>query len=95
MHSSPKSRRDCDGWGDSPLAGDWVHIGGPDVTFTWSAASGATAYGLGLGRRRPTTVFFQQEVGTATSFTVNGIPANKGTIWVRLATQIQWQCVFR
>ncbi|HUJ43120.1 MAG TPA: SBBP repeat-containing protein [Opitutaceae bacterium] len=67
---------------------------GSTVTFTWSPAAGATAYGLGVGTSRGLDNIFQQEVGTGTSQTVTGIPTNGSTIWVRLATQINGGVLF-
>jgi hypothetical protein len=60
---------------------------GNSVTFTWSSASGAKAYGLGVGTSQANDNIFNQELGLATSQTVSGIPTDGSTIWVRLVTQ--------
>ena len=68
---------------------------GATVTFTWSAATGATAYWLDVNASCGGCggVLFGQNVGLATSQTVTGLPANGGTLYVRLWTQIGgvWQ----
>jgi hypothetical protein len=61
-------------------------LGGASVTFTWSAASGASAYWLDLGSAQGQANIFGQNVALATSQTVNGIPTDGSTVYVRLWT---------
>ena len=63
-------------------------FGGASVAFTWSAGSGASAYWLDVGTAVGQGNIFGQNVGLATSQTVNGIPTNGATIYVRLWTQL-------
>jgi len=62
-------------------------IAGSAVTFTWSAASGASGYWLDVGTAQGQGTIFGQNVGLATSQVVAGIPTNGTTIYVRLWTQ--------
>ena len=64
------------------------------VTFQWSAGASASAYWLDVGTiQGQGNIFASQLASSAVSQTVNGIPANGGTIYVRLWTQIGgvWQ----
>jgi len=67
---------------------------GPTVTFTWTAATGATAYALGVGTGPLNFDIFDMELGLATSRTVTGIPINGSTIYVRLLTQINGSVLY-
>jgi serine protease len=59
------------------------------VKFTWSAASGATAYLLSLGSTGAgSTNLYYSGSTTNTSVTVNGLPINGETIYARLFTEI-------
>ena len=64
-----------------------------DVTFTWSAATGATMYWLDIGNTASGFDLFSQSAGLATSQSVTSLPADGRTIYVRLwtATGSQWQ----
>ena len=66
---------------------------GSSVTFTWSAASGATAYWLDVGTAAGGSDRYGQNEGLATSQTVTGLPTGGSTIYVRLWTALhgQWQ----
>jgi hypothetical protein len=61
-------------------------LAGSTVTFTWSAATGATAYWLDVGPSPGVGSYFGQNVGLATSQTATGIPANGTMVAVRLWT---------
>ena len=75
----------------SPAAG--ATLSGASVTFTWSAGSGAVAYWLDVGSAQGQGNLFGQNVGLATSQTVNGIPTDGSTIYVKLWTLLggAWQ----
>ena len=75
----------------SPAAG--ATLSGASVTFTWSAGSGAAAYWLDVGTAQGQGNLFGQNVGLATSQTVNGIPTDGSTIYVNLWTLLGggWQ----
>ncbi len=75
----------------SPAAG--ATLSGASVTFTWSAGSGAVAYWLDVGSAQGQGNLFAQNVGLATSQTVNGIPTDGSTIYVKLWTLLggAWQ----
>ena len=68
-------------------------LGGASVTFTWSAGSGAVAYWLDVGSAQGQGNIFGQNVALATSQTVNGIPADGSTVYVKLWTLLggTWQ----
>jgi hypothetical protein len=59
-------------------------LSGTTVTFTWSAASGATSYWLDVGTVAGSFNLYTQGEGLLTSQTVNGLPTGGGTIYVRL-----------
>jgi hypothetical protein len=61
-------------------------LGGASVTFTWSAGSGATAYWLDVGSAQGQANIFGQNVALATSQTLNGIPTDGSTLYVKLWT---------
>ena len=67
---------------------------GPTVTFTWTTATGATAYALGVGTGPLNFDIFDMELGLATSQTVTGIPINGSTIYVRLLTKTSGSVVY-
>jgi hypothetical protein len=62
-------------------------LGGASVTFTWSAGSGASTYVLAVGTGQGQINIFGQDVALATSQTVNGMPTDGSTVYVRLWTQ--------
>ena len=68
-------------------------LGGASVTFTWSAGSGAAAYWLDMGSAQGQGNIFGQNVALATSQTVNGIPTDGSTVYVKLWTLLggAWQ----
>ena len=60
---------------------------GASVTFTWTAATGATDYELFVGSTVPGSYnLYYSGDKTVTSLTVNGLPTNGETIYVRLYT---------
>jgi hypothetical protein len=75
----------------SPASG--ATLSGSSVTFTWNAASGAAAYWLDVGSAQGQGNIFGQNVGLATSQTVNGIPTDGSTVYVKLWTLLggAWQ----
>jgi len=62
-------------------------LAGPDVTFTWSAAAGATGYSLWLGSTGVGSGnLYDSHATTATSATASALPTNGETIYARLFT---------
>lgn len=69
----------------SPTAGST--LAGPSVTFDWSSASGVTAYYLLIGSTGPgSSDIYNSAPKTVTTYTLNGMPTNGETIYVRLIT---------
>jgi serine protease len=68
-------------------------LSGSSVTFTWSAASGATSYWLDVGTVAGGFNLYTQGEGQLTSQTVTGLPTGGSTIYVRLWSAINgvWQ----
>jgi hypothetical protein len=62
-------------------------LAGPSVTFTWSAATGASGYSLWLGSTGPGShdLYVSHET-TGTSANATGLPVNGETIYARLFT---------
>jgi hypothetical protein len=62
-------------------------LGSSTVTFTWSAAAGATGYSLWLSSIGPgLDDLYDSHEWPRTSATVNGLPTNDATIYARLFT---------
>jgi len=64
-------------------------LAGPSITFSWSAGTSATGYALWIGNSptNPDNLYYSGEKApTVTSLTVNGLPTNGETIYVRLIT---------
>src|SRR5205085_2554605 len=63
------------------------------VTFQWSAGTGAGRYQLSISRSQGGADIYNQDRASNVSATVNGLPSNGGTLWVRLWTLISgaWQ----
>ena len=59
---------------------------GPKVTFTWTAATGATDYSLKLGTTVGSNNLYGSGYLTATSATPTNLPANGETIYATLTT---------
>ena len=75
----------------SPVQGSTLT--GASVTFTWSAGTGAAAYWLDVGTAQGQGDIFNQNVSLVTSKTVNGIPTDGSTVYVKLWTLLAgtWQ----
>jgi sugar lactone lactonase YvrE len=61
-------------------------LAGPRVTFTWSTAAGATAYGFRLGTTLGANNLYSSGTVTTTTAAVSGLPTNGETIHARLIT---------
>ena len=69
-------------------------LGTTNVTFTWSAGIGATAYELFLGTAKQTDNLYYSGKTTATTVTVPSIPGDLATVYVELCSLIGgiWKC---
>jgi len=61
---------------------------GPSATFTWSPGSGATEYILFVGTATGRNNLVSRSLGLGLSTTVNNLPVDGSTIFVRLLTRI-------
>jgi hypothetical protein len=61
-------------------------LAGPKVTFTWTAATGATDYSLKLGTTVGSNNLYGSGYLTGTSATPTDLPANGETIYATLTT---------
>ncbi len=59
---------------------------GAKVTFTWSAATGASGYSLWLGTTKGASDVYNSHLTTALSATATKLPTNAETIYARLYT---------
>src|SRR5437870_13599594 len=69
-------------------------LGGATVSFCWSAGTGATEYWLDVGTTGAgSTNLYSQSQGLSLSGTVNGLPIDGSTVYVRLWTRLggTWQ----
>src|SRR2546422_10904825 len=69
-------------------------LAGATVSFGWSAGTGATGYWLEVGTTGVgSTNLYSQSQGLNLSGTVNGLPTNGSTVYVRLWTRLSgtWQ----
>jgi exo-beta-1,3-glucanase (GH17 family) len=68
-------------------------LGSADVTFQWSGGVGVTGYWLYVGSSAGTFDLFNEDMGTALSALVTGLPTDGRTIFVRLHSMIggSWQ----
>jgi hypothetical protein len=68
-------------------------LSGSTVTFTWSAAAGATSYWLDVGTVAGGFNLYTKGEGLLTSQSVTGLPTGGSTIYVRLWSAINgiWQ----
>jgi hypothetical protein len=66
---------------------------GSSATFSWSAGSGALEYFLYAGASAGSNSYFGQSTGTGLAATVNSLPTNGSTVYVRLWTRFSsgWQ----
>jgi sugar lactone lactonase YvrE len=61
---------------------------GPDVTFKWTAATGATGYELLLGSKGAgSSNLYHSGIKTVTSLKVSGLPTNGEKIYARILTK--------
>ena len=68
----------------TPAAG--TVLAGPNVTFNWAPAAGATGYALRLGTSLGGNNLWSSGPITATSATPKGLPTNGETVYARLYT---------
>jgi len=64
-------------------------LAAPSVSFGWTAGANATGYALWIGSTGPGSdnlYYSGEKAPTVTSLTVNGLPTNGETIYVRLIT---------
>ena len=61
-------------------------LSGATVTFTWSAATGASGYSLWLGASLGAHDLFDSGETAALSVTANGLPTNGSTVYARIYT---------
>ena len=66
-------------------------LASPSVTFSWTSAANATGYALwagttSAGSDADNLYYSGEKASTVTSLTVNGLPVNGETIYVRLIT---------
>lgn len=75
----------------SPAAGS--ALGGSTATFDWNAGSGVTRYYLMAGRWKGGNTLFNQDMNTAQTANVTGLPVDGSRIYVRLFSYIgsAWQ----
>lgn len=66
----------------SPEAG--TVLDSASVTFSWTAGVSVTEYWLKVGTAPGRTEYYNQSTGTARSVTVNGLPTDGRTVYVRL-----------
>ncbi|MBS1856985.1 MAG: hypothetical protein JST11_16570, partial [Acidobacteria bacterium] len=68
-------------------------LSGPNVTFTWTAGTGASSYWLDVGSTAGGFDLFSQSAGQSTSLAAANLPANGAAVYVRLWTQLgsAWQ----
>ena len=70
-------------------------LAGPSVTFTWTAAAGATGYYLWIGSTGAgSNNIYNSAPKTVTSYTFNGMPTNGEPIYVRLITNYSGTWVY-
>ena len=65
-----------------------ARLDGDEVTFSWNAGSGATEYFLYVGTRAGSNNIYGASTGTSLSATVDAIPTDGRTIYVRLWTRL-------
>jgi hypothetical protein len=66
----------------SPVPGSTLP--GSSVTFTWTKSATASEYFIYIGTSSGGKDVFAQNVGSALSYSVGGLPTNGGTLYVRL-----------
>jgi hypothetical protein len=75
----------------SPTPG--TQLGGSSVTFTWTAGTGVSSYGLWLGTSVGAFNLYNSGPTTALTATATGLPTNGTTIYARMFSMINgvWQ----
>jgi len=76
----------------SPVAGSTLN--GASVSFTWSTGSGATQYSLSAGSTLGGSNYFSANEGASTSATVNNLPSDGSTVYVRLGSMLSGTWVY-
>ncbi len=67
---------------------------GPNVSFTWTAATGAGGYSLWLGASLGAHDLYDSGETTGTTAEANGLPANGQTIYARINTNYDGRAVW-
>jgi 6-phosphogluconolactonase (cycloisomerase 2 family) len=71
----------------SPVPGST--LSGSNVTFTWNAGTGASAYWIDIGSTAGAHDYYSSgNLGNVLTTTINGLPANGSTMYVTLYTEI-------
>ena len=70
-------------------------LGSSSVTFSWSSGIGVTQYWLTVGRSAGGYDIYGQSQGTNQSVTVNNLPTDGSTIYVRLYSLINGNWLYR
>lgn len=70
----------------SPTSGST--FGSRSATFEWGSVADATEYWLAIGSASNKMNLYSASQGTATSVTVDGLPSNGSTLYVKLFTKI-------
>ena len=75
----------------SPTPG--TQLGGSSVTFTWTAGTGVSSYGLWLGTSAGTFNLYNSGPTALLTATATGLPTNGATIYARMFSMINgvWQ----
>ncbi|MCG8408402.1 MAG: hypothetical protein MI923_24640, partial [Phycisphaerales bacterium] len=74
---------------------DGATLSGSSQAFTWSAGTNVTQYWLEAGTPATPGAYFSQDMNTATSHTINGLPADGSTIRVTVWSLIGGSWVTR
>lgn len=69
-------------------------LAGPNVSFTWTAATGASGYSLWLGTSLGAHDLYDSGETTGTTATANGLPSNGQTIYARINTNYDGRAVW-
>ncbi len=69
-------------------------LGGTSSAFTWNAGAGATAFALYIGSAPGVFDIFAKAEGVSLSDTVNSLPADGSTVYVRLYSYIGGAWIF-
>lgn len=74
-------------------AASGAYLTGASYTFQWTTGTNVTQYRLWVGTSAGAKDIYNQSTGTTTHATVNGLPVNGSTVYVRLNSYIDgiWQ----